>query len=51
MLSFCLKCQKNAESKNLKIVKTKIGRIMLPSNGQCLMGKGENLSKVNFRSD
>ena len=29
MLSYCLKCRKNAESKNSKVVRTKNGRIML----------------------
>ena len=29
MLSYCLKCRKNTESKNSKVVKTKNGRIML----------------------
>ena len=31
MLSYCLKCRKNIESKNPKIVRTKNGRIMLSS--------------------
>ena len=31
MLSYCLKCKKNIESKNQKILKTKNGRIMLLS--------------------
>ena len=31
MLSYCLKCRKNTESKNPKIVRTKNGRIMLLS--------------------
>ena len=31
MLSYCLKCRKNTESKNPKVVKTKKGRIMLLS--------------------
>ena len=32
MLLYCLKCRKNTESKNLKVVKTKkTGRIMLLS--------------------
>ena len=31
MLSYCLKCRKNTESKNLKIVNTKNGRILLLS--------------------
>ena len=28
MLSYCLKCRRNTESKYLKVVKTKNGRIM-----------------------
>ena len=31
MLSYCLKCRKNVESKNPKVVKIKNGRIMLLS--------------------
>ena len=31
MLSYCLKCRKNAEIKNPKVVRTKNGRIMLLS--------------------
>ena len=31
MSSYCLKCRKNTESKNPKVVKTKNGRIMLLS--------------------
>ena len=31
MLSYCLECRKNTESKNPKIVRTKNGRIMLLS--------------------
>ena len=31
MLSYCLKCRKNTESKNPKVVRTKKGRIMLLS--------------------
>ena len=31
MLSYCLKCRKNTESKNLKVPRTKNGRIMLLS--------------------
>ena len=29
MLSYCLNCRKNTESKNPKVVRTKNGRIML----------------------
>ena len=32
MLSYCLKCRKNTESKNQKVVKTENGRMILPSN-------------------
>ena len=32
MLSYCLKCTGNTESRNPKVVKTKTGRIMLLSN-------------------
>ena len=35
MLSYCLKCRKNTESKNPKVVPTKDGRIMLLS--KCAM--------------
>ena len=31
MLSYCLKCRKNIESKNTKVVRTKNGRIVLSS--------------------
>ena len=31
MLPYCLKCRKNKESKNPKVVKTKNGRIMILS--------------------
>ena len=31
MLSYCLKCRKNRESKNPKVARTKKGRIMLLS--------------------
>ena len=31
MLSYCLKCRKNAKTKNPKVVKAKNGRIMLLS--------------------
>ena len=32
MLSYCLKCRTNTESKNPKVAKTKNGKIMLLSN-------------------
>ena len=39
MLSYCLKCRKNIESKNTKVVKTKNGRIMLLS--KCSMSNSK----------
>ena len=32
MLPYCLKCKKDAENVNSKVLKTKIGRAMLLSN-------------------
>ena len=32
MFPYCLNCRKNTESKNLKVVQTKNGRIMILSN-------------------
>ena len=48
MLLYCLKCRKNTESKNPKIVKAKNGRIMLLSKceaGERVTIKNKNLSK------
>ena len=39
MFSYCLKCRKNTESKNPKVVRTKNGRIMLLSN--CVVSDGK----------
>ena len=39
MLSNCLKCRKNTESKILKVVKTKNGRIMFLS--KCVVCDGK----------
>ena len=41
----CLECRKNTESKNPKVVRTKIGRIMLLSKLQCVTVENRNLSK------
>ena len=41
MLSYCLKCRKNTESKNPKVEKTKNGRIMITSN--CAVCGSKNL--------
>ena len=40
MLSYCLKCRKNTESKNPEVVKAKNGRIMLLS--KCAVYNGKN---------
>ena len=39
MLPYCLKCRKNTESKNPKIVRSKNGRIMLLSKYECVIVK------------
>ena len=43
MLSYCLKCRNNTENKNLKVVKTNKGRIVLSS--KCAVWDSKN-SKV-----
>ena len=45
MLSYCLECRKNAESKNPKFVNTESGRIILLSKCKVSEVKGQNLSK------
>ena len=51
MLSYCLKCRKNTESKNPKVARTKNGRIMLLSNVQSVIVKNQNLSKSKKQVD
>ena len=51
MLSPCLKCGKNTESKNPKVARTKNGRIMLLSNVQSVIVKNQNLSKSKKQVD
>ena len=55
MLSYCLKCRKNTENKNIKVVKTKNGRIMLLSimllDVQWVIVKKQNLSKCKKLAD
>ena len=51
MLSPCLKCRKNTESKNPKVARTKNGRIMLLSNVQIVIVKNQNLSKSKMQVD
>ena len=41
MLSYCLKCWQNTDSKNLKVVKTKNGRIMFLS--KCSVSNSKKL--------
>ena len=43
MLSYCLKCRKNTESKNQKVVRTKNGKITLLS--KCVIVKNRTLLK------
>ena len=42
MLSYCLKCRKNTESKNPKVARTKNGRIMLLSKRVVCDSKNQN---------
>ena len=41
MLSYCLKCRNNTESKNPKVVRTENGRVMLLS--KCALCNSEKL--------
>ena len=45
MLSYCLKCRKNTESKNPKALKTKNGRIIILSKCAMCNSKKMRLSK------
>ena len=45
MLSYCLKCRKNTESKNPKVVKTKNGRIILLSKFAVYHSKKSKFNK------
>ena len=45
MLCYCLKCRKNTESKNQKVVKAKNGRRILLSIVLCVIVKSWNLLK------
>ena len=49
MLSYCLKCRKNTEIKNPKVVRTKNGRIMLLS--KCVVRKCLIVKKSKFIKD
>ena len=45
MLSYCLKCRKNTQSKNPEVVKGKNGRIMLSSKCSACNSKKSNFFK------
>ena len=45
MFSYCLKCRKNTESKNPKVVKTKNGRIILLSKYSVCNSKNSKFLK------
>ena len=44
MLTYCLKCRKNTESKNPKVVETKTWKIMLLS--KCTMWDSKNSKSI-----
>ena len=46
MLSYCLKCRKNIENRNPKVVRSKIGRIMLSFKYSVC-----NSKKLKFRKE
>ena len=50
MLSYCLKCRKNMQSKNPKVISTENGRIMLLSLLKCVIVKTQSLLKSNEAS-
>ena len=47
MLSYCLKCRKNTETKNPKIVRSKYGRIMLLS--KCKVSDSKKLKFIKWK--
>ena len=49
MIFYCLKCRKNIESKNLKVLKTKNGKIMLLSN--CTVCDDKKLNSIKEKED
>ena len=51
MLSNCLKCRKNTESKNPKVARTKNGKICFYQNVQCVIVKNQNLSNSRKLED
>ena len=51
MLSYCLKCRKNMQSKNAEVVKAKNGRIMLLSECSVCNIKNRNFLKNKKLAD
>ena len=51
MLSYYLKCRKNTESRNPKLVQTKNARIMLLSNCEVCDSTNQNLLKSKKLAD
>ena len=50
MLSYCLKCRKNTESKNPKVIRTKSGRIRLLSKWAVCDSKKSKFIKLQRAS-
>ena len=51
MLPYCLKCRKNTESKNLKVVRTKNGKMMLLSKCEACDIKKSKFNKEQDASE
>ena len=51
MLSYCLKCKKNAESINPKVSKTNNGKTIFYQNALYVAVKNQNLLKSNNQKD
>ena len=51
MLSYCLKCKKNTESINPKVLKTTNGKTMILSKCAICGSKYQNLLKSNKQKD
>ena len=45
MLTYCLKCKSNTENKDVKMIKTKNGRVILPSKCAICGSKKSRLMK------
>ena len=51
MLPYCLKCRKNTESINPKVLKTTTGKTMIYQNVLYVAVKNQNLFKSNKQKD